>query len=121
MQAFLQLPYFAKILGAQEDFDRAHEYLSLAENYYYKENNQEYLGVVYLNKAIVTLHSSNSPESNSQALSSWMIAEEYLQDADNLYELSRLYFFKGGLLLWQGNSEEGKKEALKIPGNCKSQ
>lgn len=104
---------FAKILDAQEEFDRAQEYLSLAENYYLKENNQEYLGVVYLNKAIVSLHASNTPETNARALANMDKAEELLQDADNLYELSRLYFFKARTLFWQDNAEEGKKEALR--------
>jgi nitrogen-specific signal transduction histidine kinase len=104
---------FAKILDAQEEFDRAQEYLSLAENYYLKENNPEYLGIVYLNKAIVSLHASNTPETNAQALANMEKAEELLQDADNLYELSRLYFFKARTLFWQNNPEEGKKEALR--------
>ncbi|HSI69131.1 MAG TPA: ATP-binding protein [Gillisia sp.] len=104
---------FAKILDAKDDYARAQEYLTMADDYYSKENNQGYLGIVYLNKAIVTLHASNSQESISRALTLMDDAEEYLHDADNLYEISRLYFFKARTLLWQGHTEESKKEALK--------
>ncbi len=103
----------AKIFDAQEEFDRAHKYLSLARDYYLKENNTEYLGIVDLNSAISILHSGNTPEGNQNALSYIHRAEKNLQEANNHYELSRLYFFKARALLWQGNLEQAKAEAEK--------
>ncbi|MCM4160017.1 response regulator [Antarcticibacterium flavum] len=103
----------AKIFDALGEFDRAHKYLSLARDYYLKENNTEYLGIVDLNSAITILHAGNTPKGNQEALSYIHRAEKNLQDANNDYELSRLYFFKARALMWQGNLEQGKAEAEK--------
>ena len=102
---------YAKIFNAKHEFERASAYLDLAENFYKKENNIEYLGIVSLNRAITLLNSGSSPQILKEALSHLNEAEAYLKDSDNLYEKSRLFFFKSRAHTSQDNLELAEQEA----------
>ncbi|MBZ9728882.1 response regulator [Salegentibacter sp. JZCK2] len=81
---------FAKIFMAQLDKTRADRYLNLAEEIYLKQDNQVYLGIVDLNRAIIVLNTQNQPR---QALSFLERAKNRLSNSNKLYELSRLYYY----------------------------
>ena len=102
---------FAKIFSIKNEFERANKYLNLAESYYKKEKNTESLGLVYLNRGINTLKSANSDKNRNLALSQLNQAEIYLGESDNLYETSRLHYFKGKTLLTLDRLEEAEAEA----------
>ena len=104
---------YSKIFNAKDDFERANQYLDQAENFYAREGNTEYLGIVNLNRAIVTLNSGNSPENIEKAGIQLTTAEQYLENSDNVYEKSRLYFFKGRNQIWQNNLDQAEQEVLK--------
>lgn len=104
---------YAKLFNARNDFDRAYKYLALAEKYYQKENNNEYLGIVLLNRAITRLNSETSPASRRIALSDLNKAEAYLKETTNLYESSRLHFYKARTYLLLREMNLAEEEALK--------
>ena len=104
---------FAKIFNIKNDFERANKYLNLAEDYYTKENNTEYLGLVNLNRGIITLNSANSDKNSKQAISQLNKAEIYLSKSTNLYETSRLHYYKGRAYLKLNRLEEAEAEAHK--------
>ncbi|MCJ7757279.1 MAG: hybrid sensor histidine kinase/response regulator, partial [Gillisia sp.] len=104
---------FAKIFNIKNDFERANKYLNLAEDYYTKENNTEYLGLVSLNRGIITLNSDNSNKNSNLALSQFNKAEIYLVESTNLYETSRLHYYKGRAYLKLNRLEEAESEAQK--------
>ncbi|MGM1055123.1 MAG: ATP-binding protein [Bacteroidota bacterium] len=103
---------YAKILGAQEKFDRANKYLDSAEDHYSKVNDNEYLGVVALNKAINNLNSENSEQNRQLALSQLNNAEIYLKQSTNKYEKSRLHYYKARVYFIKGQYDKAQSEAL---------
>ncbi|HZJ35926.1 MAG TPA: hybrid sensor histidine kinase/response regulator, partial [Gillisia sp.] len=104
---------FAKIFNVKRDYERANKYLNLAEKYYTKENNTEYLGLVNLNRGIITLNSDNSSKNRNLAISQLNKAEIYLGESNNLYETSRLHYYKGRAYLTLKRLEEAEAESLK--------
>lgn len=104
---------YSKIFTARGDYDRAGKYLSLAEDYYEKENNLEYLGLVNLNRAISIINSDSSEANRNLALSHLSSAEKYLEDSSNLYEKSRLHYYKGRVYSRENQYILAEKEALK--------
>ncbi|MBK5192129.1 MAG: response regulator [Flavobacteriaceae bacterium] len=104
---------FAKIFNVKKDFERANKYLNLAEEFYSTKENTEYLGLVHLNRGIIVLNSDNSLKNRNLALSLFNNAETYLKDSDNLYEISRLHFYKSRAYLSINRIEEAETEAQK--------
>lgn len=104
---------YAKIFNAQDDHHRAFKYLDLAEAFYAQNKNEEYLGIVALNRAIVLLHTKNSNENIQQALTYLNKSQDHLKKSENVYEKSRLHFYKGRALVWQKNLEHAEEEAFK--------
>ncbi len=103
---------YAKIFNAKNEFERASAYLDLAEDFYKKENNTAYLGIVSLNRAISVLNSGNSPKILKEALIHLNEAEVYLKNSENLYEKSRLYFYKGRTHISLGDLKLAEQETL---------
>jgi len=110
--AYSHLSY-AKLFHSAESPERAIKYLNLAQDYYEKQNDTEFLGVVILNRAMITLGISHSEENLKQALSYLNKAERYLKDTENKYELSRLYYYKARTYLLLKNPDQAESEALK--------
>ncbi len=108
---------FSKIFNVKNDFDRANKYLNLAEAFYTNQANSEYLGLVNLNRGIVTLNSGTSKEKNTLAISQLNKAEINLGESDNLYETSRLHYYKGTAYLkldQLGPAESHAQKSLEI-------
>jgi len=104
---------FAKIFNLKKDFERANKYLNLAEDFYSTQENTEYLGLVKLNRGIILLNSDKSLKSRNLALSLFNNAETYLKESDNLYEISRLHYFKSRVYLELNRLEEAETQAQK--------
>jgi len=104
---------YAKLFNAKEDFSRAINYLNLAQDFYEKENNLEFLGIVELNRAIVYLHANNKPMQIDKALLHLDNAENYLMSSKNLYEKSRLHYYRSRAYIWKNNLIAGEAEAQK--------
>jgi hypothetical protein len=111
---------FAKIFNANKDFERATKYLNLAEGYYSNHNDPELLGLVELNRGIISLYSDTSQSPGNLALTQFANAESSLKESNNLYEKSRLYFFKGKAYTLKNQYKKAETEVLKsleIAGN----
>jgi len=105
---------FAKIFIAKKDRIRADRYLNLAEELYSKLDNEEYLGIVALNRAIIII---NTQDEVSEALRQLEKAKVQLAASDNLYEVSRLYFYTARAYMKIENyelAEENSKKVLEI-------
>ena len=105
---------FAKIFMAQENKTRADRYLNLAEELYKKLDDKEYLGIVSLNRAIIIL---SEEELAAEALPLLKQAKEQLKDSENMYEISRLYFYTARAHTYLRNyelAEENSTKALEI-------
>ncbi|MCF4102424.1 ATP-binding protein [Gillisia sp. M10.2A] len=107
---------YAKIFNYKRDFPRANNYLNLAEDIYRKENNQEYLGLVSLNRAIVTINLDQSKSNLEHALEQLKYAEKHLKNSDNLYEKTRLYYYKARAYQYLNNFPEAEKAAFTALG-----
>lgn len=103
---------YAKILNAKRDFERAIKYLDLAENFYSKGDNKEHLGVVHLNRSITLINFHSQDNNMELALKHLKLAETHLADSDNLYEKSRLHYFKSRAYLWQKELDIAEEEAF---------
>lgn len=103
----------AKVFNAQGDYDRAYKYLNLAEKFYLKENNKEYLGLVLLNRGIIRLNSETDPSSIRIVLTDLKKAEVYLVGTTNLYETSRLFYYRARAYMQLGETKLAEQEALK--------
>ncbi|MUP46781.1 response regulator [Gramella sp. BOM4] len=101
---------YGKLLNSREEPHRALKYFDLAEKYYQKEQDQEQLGIIALNKAVVY---RSLPERRDQAQALLNNAEIYLKDSKNSYELSRLYYYKARTNLTDNNKELAKENAYK--------
>lgn len=112
--AYSHLSY-AKLFHSADSPERAIKYLNLAQDYYEKQNDKEILGIVILNRAMITLGISHSEENVKKALSYLNQAQRYLtdKDTDNKYELSRLYYYKARTYLILEDPEQAESEALK--------
>ncbi len=104
---------YAKLFHATGAPERAIKYLNLAQDYYEKENEKESLGIVSLNRAIVTLGISRAVDNVNLALTYLNNAEIYLKETENKYELSRLYYFRARAYLLLKNANQAELEALK--------
>ncbi len=104
---------YAKLFNAKEDFDRAIKYLNIAQGYYEKENNLEFMGIVELNRSIVYLHGNNKPHQIDKAMLHLDNAENYLMPSNNLYEKSRLHYYRSRAYIWKNDLIQGEAEAQK--------
>ncbi|WP_034922508.1 ATP-binding protein [Gillisia sp. CAL575] len=104
---------YAKLFHSAESPERAIKYLNLAQNYYEKQNDTELLGIVSLNRAMITMGISHSEENINRALTYLNKSQEYLKDTDNKYELSRLYYYKARAYLSLNQTNEAETEAFK--------
>ncbi len=104
---------YAKVFNAMGQTDRALNYLNLAEDFYRKINDEEYLGIVHLNRAIIHLNSDKYPEMVNKAMAELNNAEVYLNNSNNLYERSRLHYFKSRAYNARMDYNLGEEEALK--------
>jgi len=105
---------FAKVLNSQKKGNEAKKYLNLAEDIYNKNDNEEYLGIINLNRAVINLNIDNNP---SLALANLEKAEQYLLETNNTYEKSRFYYYRGRaheLLENYDLAESSIKQALNI-------
>ena len=104
---------FAKIFSIKKDFERANKYLNLAEDYYTNQNDPELLGLVNLNRGIISLYSDTSQKPGNLALTQFDLAETNLKDNNFLYEKSRLHYFKGRAYIQKIQYKEAETEAQK--------
>ena len=105
---------FAKIFMAKHNKTRANRYLNLAEEIYLKLDNQEFLGIISLNRAIIIQKTENQV---SKALKLLKKAQIQLEESENMYELSRLYYYTGRAYMNLKNydlAEENSNKALEI-------
>ena len=103
---------YAKVFNANGDPGRAFKYLNLAEDFYSKVNDEEYLGIVHLNRAITYLNGEKNEEVIEKAMAELNNAEIYLNTSHNLYERSRLHYFKSRAFISTKEFNKGEKEAL---------
>ena len=103
---------YSKLFHAIGDPERANDYLDQAQDYYEKHNDEESLGLVNLNRAVVTLGTDKTSETVNTAITYLNNAEVYLKDSNKKYELSRLHYFKSRAYLILRKSEEAKAEGL---------
>jgi len=104
---------YSKILSYDNDLPQAYKYLNLAENYFKKNEDEESLGLVNLNRGIIRIKENNDAESTNQALLDLRNAEVNLEDSNNTYELSRLHYYKSRVYTIQQKLDLAEKEALK--------
>src|SRR5690606_6519526 len=89
------------------------KYLNLAEDFYTRAEDEEYIGIVHLNRAIIYLNSDRKPEVVEKALTELGYAEEQLNKVNNLYERSRLHYFKSRAYLLIKDYTRAEEEGLK--------
>lgn len=82
---------YGKIFTQKKEYDRAQEYFNIAQDLYLNQDDTESLGIIDLNRGVLELNVSRNPE---KALSLFEKAEQKLIDSENLYEISRLHYFK---------------------------
>ena len=104
---------YAKVFNAKGESQRALKYLNLAEDFYTRAEDEEYIGIVHLNRAIIYLNSDRKPEVVEKALTELGYAEEQLNKANNLYERSRLHYFKSRAFLLIKDYTRAEEEGLK--------
>ena len=104
---------YAKLFHSAESPERAIKYLNLSEDLYEKQGETEALGLVNLNRAMITLGISHSEENLNLALTYLNNAQVYLKETDNNYELTRLYYYKARTYLLLDNPNQAELEALK--------
>lgn len=104
---------YAKVLNAKGDPTRAFKYLNLAEDYYTKVNDEEYMGIVHLNRAIIYLNTEKNKEVIDNAMAELNNAEVYLKTSNNLYERSRLHYFKSRAFISKKDFDSSEEEAFK--------
>ncbi|WP_026837805.1 ATP-binding protein [Gillisia sp. JM1] len=104
---------YAKLFNSANAPERAIKYLNLAQEYYEEKNQIEFLGIVELNRAMITLGISQSKENLNLALTYLNNAKVYLKDSDNNYELSRLYYYRARNYLSLEEITQAELEALK--------
>ncbi|MGB8706230.1 MAG: ATP-binding protein, partial [Gillisia sp.] len=103
---------YSKVLNANSEFPSAIKYLNLAKEYYTKEGNDENLGIIELNRAIITINSKSTPESRKTALSQLNNARVYLKNSTNSYERSRLHYYTARAYMGEDKLNFAKQEAL---------
>ncbi|MCG9970850.1 hybrid sensor histidine kinase/response regulator [Christiangramia crocea] len=99
---------YGKLFQSKGEYDRAIKYFNLAQDYYEKEQNQEQLGIISLNKAIVYLYDKSKRD---QALALLNNTEIYLKDSKNNYELSRLHYYRARAAILANDYEKAEKAA----------
>jgi signal transduction histidine kinase/ActR/RegA family two-component response regulator len=104
---------YAKLFNSANAPERAIKYLNLAQEYYEEKNQIEFLGIVELNRAMITLGISQSKENLNLALTYLNNAKIYLKDSENNYELSRLYYYRARNYLSLEEINQAELEALK--------
>src|SRR5690606_18476283 len=104
---------YAKVFNAKGETTRALNYLKLAEEFYRKTEQDEYIGIVHLNRAIIYLNTERNAEVIDRALGELNNAEQYLNKTNNLYERSRLHYFKSRAYVAKDEYDLAEREALK--------
>ena len=104
---------YAKVFNAKGETTRALNYLKLAEEFYRKTEQDEYIGIVHLNRAIIHLNTERNAEVIERALGELNNAEQYLNKTNNLYERSRLHYFKSRAYVAKDEYDLAEREALK--------
>lgn len=101
---------YSKILTSKREFDRALNYLELAEKYYTQQDNREQLGIIALNRAVIYF---NDEKTKPRALAELRNSEIYLEDSNNDYEKTRLNYFLARAFQNDGNYERAEQSAKK--------
>lgn len=104
---------YAKLFHATESPERAIKYLNLSQDYYEEHNDKEALGIIDLNRAMITLGMSHSRENVNLALTYLNNALVYLKNSENSYEVSRLYYYRARTYLILKDANQAELEALK--------
>lgn len=104
---------YAKLFNAANAPERAIKYLNLAQDYYEKKNDVKALGIVNLNRAMVTMGISHSEENLNLALTYLNNAQVYLKESNNNYENSRLYYYRARAFLLLNDANKAELEAIK--------
>lgn len=104
---------YAKVFNAKGEIEKALQYLNLAEDFYSKADDEEFKGIIHLNRAIIHLNSGRDSEVTERALGELSNAEVYLSKANNLYERSRLHYFKSRAHLLKKDYSRAEEEAFK--------
>lgn len=100
---------YGKMLYSKKEKDRALKYLDLAKQYYEKEEDEEQLGVVALNRAIIYL---SEEKTRNRAISELNNAEIYFNNSHNKYELSRLHYYLARAYWYEKDLEKAENAAL---------
>ncbi|SDS10087.1 hybrid sensor histidine kinase/response regulator [Christiangramia echinicola] len=100
---------YGKLLTAKNENDRALKYLNLAQNYYTETENDDQLGIIALNKAIIFMREDKTRD---RAMSELNNAGIYLEESPNKYELSRLHYYLARGHIYQGDFQKAEKAAL---------
>ena len=104
---------YAKLFHSANSPERATKYLNLAQDYYENKNDVESLGIVNLNRAMVTMGISHSEENLNLALTYLNNAQVYLKGSNNIYENSRLYYYRARAFLLLNDANKAELEAIK--------
>ncbi len=94
---------YGKIFTQKNNYERANEYFNLSETLYQKIGNTEGLGIVALNRGVLLLNNSKEPRA---ALLLFSKAENQIDPAEQPYEFSRLYYFRGRAQQMLGKHDE---------------
>lgn len=100
---------YGKLLNNKGQKERALKYLNLAHDYYTETENDEQLGIIALNKAIIFMREDKTRD---RAMSELNNAGIYLEDSANKYELSRLHYYLARGHIYQGDFQKAEKAAL---------
>jgi signal transduction histidine kinase len=104
---------YAKLFHNTDSPERAIKYLNLSQDLYEKQNDGESLGIININRAMITLGVSYSKENVNLALTYLNNAEGYLKNSENNYEISRLYYYKARTYLILEDLNQAEAQALK--------
>lgn len=101
---------YAKVFMAEGNFNRANEYLLLAEELYTSLEEKDNLGLVALNRGILSVNIEHNP---SKALEFFEQADKVLHQSENKYELARLHYYSGRAHLMLENYGMAHEEVMK--------
>ncbi|MEE2771550.1 MAG: ATP-binding protein [Bacteroidota bacterium] len=99
---------FGKLFYSKQNYDRAIKYFDLAADYFEKHDNEEQLGLIDLNKAILYM---NVPDKRDLANNLMDNARVRLKESNNNYELSRWHYYKARIHMLEGDYAEAEKVA----------
>ncbi len=99
---------YGKLFYSKGEYERAIKYLDLATDYFKKEDDQEQLGIIDLNKAIVYMNVPNKLNLVNSLLDN---AEIRLKQSNNNYELSRFHYYRAKSEMLMGDYSDAEKTA----------